>query len=369
MHVPPGAEKFTFPHPQPVSPPITPASSQSRQSSISQVSPISLKRYGFIGDSPPEHIDPTGTGYHFSYTPPQRDRSSDSSSESDDIINSDGEDSEPEVESYSEAAASVRQTPVRVLAVDDETDFTVEEMSENDMGYDSDTKPVQPDHIEDAESVKGNQDGPEIDKIAQGFKKLNCDNSSEPKDFEEVRQRRLHQRRKRWSQGGNHKRNHDESIGSGTDGDDIEPLDAHQVGSSARRLRRRTQGPEDKPRMSLLFDDPPAEIEELKHFDDDQDETSPITSHRSERSNNVHNGDDHDEGKYFMETTVDSADEEEVQEDASQYWEIESDPSSPSSSSCAAKAPRAPTRVTPQMSTTSSSTSLSQQRYRTRQAS
>ena len=332
------------------------------------------KRYGFIGqiDSPPENIDPTGTGYHFSYTPPQRDRSSDSSSESEETTNSDDETSEPEVESYSEAAASVRQTSVRVLA-DDETDFTVEEMSENDMGYDSDTKPVQPDHIEDADSVKGNQDNTEVDNIlAQGIEKLNCDNSSEHQDFEEAHQKRLCQRRKRWSKGGNNKRNHDESIGSGTDGDDIEPLDAHQLGSSARRLRRRTQGPEDKPRRSLLFDDPPAEIEELNYFNDDQDETSPITSHLPKRLNDVRNGDHYDEDEYFLETTVHSADEEEVQELTSQYCrystEVESDLSRPSSS-CAARAQRPPMKVKPQMSTTSSTTSLNQQHVRARHAS
>jgi len=338
MHVPPGAEKFTFPYPQPVSPPVTPASSESRQSSISQISPIFAKRYGYIGsgDSPPEHLDPTGTAYQFSYTPPQRDLSSDSSSESDEVIHSDDEDYEPDVESYSEAAASVRQTSVRVRPVNDETDFTVEEMSENDMGYDSDTKPVQPDHIEDAESVKGNQDTTEVDQILVGrLKNLNCDNSSEQPGFEEVRQQLLRQRRKRWSKGGSHKRNHDESIGSGTDGDDIEPLDAQQPGSSARRLRRRTQGPEDRPRTSLLFEDPPAEIEELKHFDDDQDETSPLTSYRSDRPNNMHKDDHYDKNKYSVET-VHSTDEEDIQKVTTQYWrystDVDSDLSRPSSS-------------------------------------
>src|SRR6266480_2811441 len=205
MHVPPGAEKFTF-HQQPDSPPVTPSSSQSRQSSMSQISPTSTKRYGFIGlgYSPPEHIDPTGTGYQFSYTPPQRDRSSDSSSESDEIINSDDEASEPEVESYSEAAASVR---LRVRLVDDETDFTVEEVSENDMGDDSDTSPVQPDHIEDAEDVKGNQDGTEQHILAERLEKLSCGSSGQ-REFEEAQQQRLDQKRKRWSKGGSHKRNH-----------------------------------------------------------------------------------------------------------------------------------------------------------------
>lgn len=364
MQIPPGAEKFTFPHPQPVSPPVTPASSQSRQSSISQISPIFAKRYGFIGpsDSPPEHIDPTGMGHQFSYTPPQRGISSENSSESDEPINSDDEASDPEVESYSEVAASVRQTSVRVLAVDDETDFTVEEMSENDMD-DSNTKPVQPDHIEDAESVKGNQDTTEVDQIlAHRLKRLNCDNSSEQREFEEVQQKRFRQKKNRWSKGGNHKRNHDESIGSGTDDDDVEPLDAQQPGSSARRLRRRTQGPEDKPRTSLLFDDPPpAEIEELKHFDDDQDETSPLTSHRSDRPNNMHKGDHYEKAKYFVETTVHSTDEEDIQEVGTQYWrystDVDSDLSRPSSS-CAAKVPRPLTSLKPQMSTTSSRTHL-----------
>jgi len=351
MNVPPGAEKFTFPHPQPFSPPATPASSQSRQSSISQVSPILAKRNGFIGRSysPPENIDPTGLGHQFSYTPPQRDVSSESSSESDQAINSDGEASEPEVESHSELAASVRLTSVHVRAVDEETDFTVEEISENDMGYDTDTEPVRPDHIEDAESEKGSQDSTETDLVQQ-LESLNCSNISGQRDFEEARLLRFRQRRKRWSKGGSNKRTHDESIGSDTDDDDIEPLDANQVGSSARRLRRRTQGPEDKPRTSLLFNDPPAEIEELKYLDDDRDEPSPITSDRSGRPDNVHDDDHPDEGGCFVETTVQSASEEDFLEVPLAYWhyssEIDSDLSRPSSS-CAADAPRPPTSFMP----------------------
>lgn len=339
MEIPPGAEKFTFPYPpRPSSPPATPASSQSRQSSISHISPIFSKRNGFIGPgylgySPPENIDPTGLCYQFSYTPPQREISSESLSDSEDNTVSDDKEPEAEVESHSEIAASTRRKSIHIRHVDDQTDITVEEMSENDMDYDSDTEAVQPDHIEDAESEIGRQRTPEVDHaLADKLNGLNWDESPGRKEFEEAQQSRRERRKKRWSKGGSHKRSHAESVGMDSDNDDVEPLDAHQVGSSARRLRRRTQGPDDKPRNSLLFDDPPEELEELKGFTDDSDDTDdedalPVNHNNSEKTLEQPEIID-------IETTFQSADEEEV---PLPYWrypmEIDSDPNRPSSPS------------------------------------
>jgi hypothetical protein len=107
--------------------------------------------------------------------------------------------------------------------------------------------------------------------LADEMENLHCDPREElrlkEQDFEEARRQRNIRRKKRWSKGGNHKRFFTESLGSDSDIEDITPLDdADVLGSSARRLRRRTEGPEARPRRSLLFDDPPKEIEELKYL-------------------------------------------------------------------------------------------------------
>lgn len=59
------------------------------------------------------------------------------------------------------------------------------------------------------------------------------------------------------------KRNFTQSLGSGSDDEDIVPLgplEANDPGSSARRLRRRTQDGW----SSLIFDDPPPRIDEME---------------------------------------------------------------------------------------------------------
>lgn len=57
------------------------------------------------------------------------------------------------------------------------------------------------------------------------------------------------------------KRTISQSIGSDTDEEDLKPVTfegANEIGSSARRLRRKTKGE----RTSLIFDDPPPRIDE-----------------------------------------------------------------------------------------------------------
>jgi hypothetical protein len=335
MQVPAGAESFTFPNPRPSSPPATPGSSNSRQSSNASqtTSPLLNKRHGFIGltYSPPEHLEPKGLGYQFSYTPPQRNLSSESSSqdseatEESDDEDSDSEDSEPEVESLSATSEPPRRAPsVHVRPIDEEKDFTVEEVSDNDIGYD-DHEVVRPDHCEDAESEKGcpESDRPESDRpesvevnhdLADKLREL-CTDNPKAKEFDDAQVYRYLSKKKRWSKGGSHKRSHAESVGSQSeDDDDIEPLEAQQLGSSARRLRRRTQGPEDRPRTSLLFDDPPREIEELKYLDDNPGEPPPLPESASDDSDDEHSScddedeedeDDEDEGIHVSEMPED----------------------------------------------------------------
>jgi hypothetical protein len=281
MEVPHGSERFTFPA-RPSSPPATPGSTRSRNTSATSYTAIQdNKRHGFInfGISPPENLEPRGLEHQFSYTPPNRENSSSDSSACDDVEPSDDEVSILEKQSFLEEElhddASERRPSV-IRQIDEGTDFTVEELSENDIGYDTDTEIVRPDQTEDAESDKDETDvGATHEKdLIDSLKNLHCDPEAQEKaqEFEEAQLSKYRQRKKRWSIGGKKKRSHAQSVGSdSSDNADIELLeDFHQLGASARRLRRRTQGPADgdRPsRTSLLFDDPPAEIEELRFVD------------------------------------------------------------------------------------------------------
>lgn len=73
---------------------------------------------------------------------------------------------------------------------------------------------------------------------------------------------REEKRRKRRSSGSVQKRTHAQSVGSGTDDEDVLPIldgGVNEVGSSARRMRRRVGD-----RASLVFEDPPACILEVE---------------------------------------------------------------------------------------------------------
>jgi len=274
MELPHGAESFTFPNPRPSSPPTTPSTSRSRNTSAASYTSIPQnKRHAFVnlGVSPPENIEPKGLAHQFSYTPPDREPSpSDSSSSSDDVDTSDEAEPVPEFETHSDVPD---RRPSVIRQIDEETDFTVEEISDNDIGYDDETEIVRPDQTEDAESEHGDTDasGQQQQDLLDALKNLQCGGPQEQEkaqEFEVAQREKYIKRRKRWSQGGLGKRSHAQSIGSdSSDNADIEPLDdIHQLGASARRLRRRTYGPVDgeRPnRTSLILDNPPAEIEEF----------------------------------------------------------------------------------------------------------
>lgn len=138
---------------------------------------------------------------------------------------------------------------------------------------------IRPHAIEYAESDRSrsrSRNPPEIDQtIMQHLGNLNCSDESDLSDIDTVEyqdillKRREQRRHKRMTSGSIGKRTISESIGSDTDREDLKAfLGAEEVGSSARRLRRKTGD-----RRSLLFQDPPPpRIEELEEPDSSEDE-------------------------------------------------------------------------------------------------
>lgn len=149
-----------------------------------------------------------------------------------------------------------------------EGNFTLQELRTSDTEYDSDDglSVVQPDHYEDADSDAAHshktQPFPPLNnnsldaRIMETFGRLDC-NDPEENHEAYIQKRREQRRKKRLSSGSIHKRTLSQSIGSDTDDEDIQPLDANEAGSTARRLRRRTGE-----RTSIIFDDPPQRIVE-----------------------------------------------------------------------------------------------------------
>lgn len=261
----------------PNSPPATPNPARSRNTSAANYYAASRrKRQGIanFGLSPPEYIAPRGQGHQFSYTPPDRDRSSsdsesdaadDESDESKVSVRSKGKEPAPSSDQDSDIH---ERRPSVIRSLNEDTDFTIEELSDNDISYD-DREVIHPDQTEDAKSDFGSK-ASERD-IVDALKDLNCgdkEESERARKFENAQREAYRRRKKRWSVGGYKKRSHAQSVGSQSSGhEDVELLDdIHHPGASVRRLRRRTQGPEDieRPsRTSLMFDDPPKELEEL----------------------------------------------------------------------------------------------------------
>ena len=241
----------------------------------------------------------------------------------------------PEVESQSATSASARRPSVHVRPVDEDRDFIVEEVSDDDIGYD-DVEVIRPDNFEDAESERGQGQSAEVNKdLADRLREFHCSSNAQLEDFDHAQHARYLRKKKRWSRGGSHKRSHAESIGSHSEDDEnVQPGDAQQVGSSTRRLRRRTEVLEVRPRTSLLFDDPPKEIEELKYLNDRALKTPSIGSGDDEAEIPLK---DEDSGEFEVTEFPD-------EELTIPYWlylmEFESDPSRPTSATGSAAAQR-----------------------------
>lgn len=193
-----------------------------------------------------------------------RSSSSSSSSESDD----------PHPRSRSPSPGTLFATTppnsqVRARIIVSEANFTLKEFDAADYeAFDSDTDSIiRPHQYEDAESdrapsARGISPNRDIDPaIIHQIRDLHCDEATLVEREIWLEKRREEKRRKRRSSGSVQKRSLAQSIGSDTDDEDLQPVqfDANEAGSSARRLRRKVGE-----RSSLIFDDPPARIEELE---------------------------------------------------------------------------------------------------------
>ncbi|KAG4418176.1 hypothetical protein IFR04_008697 [Cadophora malorum] len=215
-------------------------------------------------------IIPNGNGPHFYYTPSNKpaDLSPRSSSPSSSTHHSDSSESPPRslssspIPPFSESPPR-KQTRTAIV----EGNFTVEEFGDSDYeDWDSDDEDViRPHQYEDAESDRAasvrSVSRSEIDpRVLHSLKNLHCETNEDEREIW-LEQQRAEKRRKRRSSGSVQKRTISQSIGSDTDEEDLKPVTfegANEIGSSARRLRRKTKGE----RTSLIFDDPPPRIDE-----------------------------------------------------------------------------------------------------------
>jgi len=131
----------------------------------------------------------------------------------------------------------------------------VEELAEGDIGYITDVDDVFPEELEEATSDESEEDtdaeSVESDTgISERFEQLDFEDSEEA-EFEKKR-REKHLRRRTNSRV--FKRTHSQSIKSEAEVTDEDAMPDHDLTSSARRLKRRTQGPDG---IFAVFDDAP----------------------------------------------------------------------------------------------------------------
>ncbi|KAF2759985.1 hypothetical protein EJ05DRAFT_317836 [Pseudovirgaria hyperparasitica] len=237
---------------QPTSPPATPSSkTQPRFPSATSHPPTryaGLFTYSAFSQSqspPLEHIEPIGQGHHFNYTRPQAQNTSARRSS----VSSFAQASSPEPSDAGTQNSGLGiQKPLDRKASQDQ--LIIEELADTTSSFASDVEIVRPDNTEEVTSDHGHDDR---DILLGGFRRMNCGTDDENVSGEQAR--RYRRKKKRWS-AGYYKRTHSQSIGSDTDTDDLEELNAHDLGCSARRLRRRVRGPGD--RSSLTFEELPS---------------------------------------------------------------------------------------------------------------
>ncbi|KZF21801.1 hypothetical protein L228DRAFT_160259 [Xylona heveae TC161] len=129
--------------------------------------------------------------------------------------------------------------------------LVIEEVEEDSNNVDTSAEHIHPDHYEEVEEVIPSADESvrsvvDNNGIVGGLRKLSCDDDTESQSEQE---RRDHRRRKRGNTG-LFKRSHSQSVGSSADVD-VDALDDHDVRWSARRLRRRVRGPDERVMMSF----------------------------------------------------------------------------------------------------------------------
>lgn len=204
----------------------------------------------FPAPSPPlGNAERKDHGHKFFFARPQSYDSSENSSTISSPAEMEDDVSAEDSESLVEEPSLQENKPV--VTVQD-ANFDVEEMTEDDIGYGSDTEVVFPDGVEEATGTKETRDRNGDDAGISGkFEEMNCEDESIGAG--EDQRHRFERRKKRWS-GRLFKRTHSQSIGSDTDDADLDGLGSYEAGSSARRLRRKLNGgPGD--RSSLIFED------------------------------------------------------------------------------------------------------------------
>lgn len=167
--------------------------------------------------------------------------------------------STPEIDSLSET--SERRPSFRHIQRDD-FEIVIEELPDDDPRYMNRSGILHPDDCEDADSERAPSlsRNVEADMVKQ-LEELHCDDEDQKKE----QLQRWKEKKKRWSQ--KSKRTFSESCGSDKDDEDTKSLDFNEVGASARRVKRRISGTND--RMSLVFDDPPPDhITEVDESDE-----------------------------------------------------------------------------------------------------
>jgi hypothetical protein len=136
-------------------------------------------------------------------------------------------------------------------------DFIIEEIPEIEFEDPENQDAILPINEGDEEEPEPPQPTKFEDSIFSELKDLDCAEDNREEWLEQLRKEK---RSKRRSSGSIQKRTLSQSIGSDTDDEDLQPvtfLGANELGSSARRLRRKVGE-----RSSLIFDDPPPRIEE-----------------------------------------------------------------------------------------------------------
>jgi len=144
-----------------------------------------------------------------------------------------------------------RARHIRILSVADSDIITVEELNTEEI-FDFNNV-LRPSRVQDASSDDSDlSDSDSRSSLAADFENLQCGPDPTEADFERCCKRRSMQSRRRWRKGGNHKRHHDQTVGSGEEFEDVTPLDPPSSNPS-RRLRRRTGEPQDKPGRSQIL--------------------------------------------------------------------------------------------------------------------
>ncbi|KAH7322791.1 hypothetical protein B0I35DRAFT_476704 [Stachybotrys elegans] len=209
---------------------------------------------------------------------PQSSDEDDEDEDGDEEEDGEVEDGSSEDESDAPGSGSLPQrSSIRITATTSTAtvvcDFTIEDMGPEQNDYHG-LDILYPTEIESNHSRSGSRHADQLDTgMMQDLKNLNCSNEASDEDididpFEDAflkRQQELKRIRRVSVSSSFGKRTHSEL--SDSDNDDIGVSDVNELGSSARRMRKRLH------RGSLLFHDPPEpRIDELEEPDSSEDE-------------------------------------------------------------------------------------------------